>query len=142
MTTNEFAAWAAERGLRPDAIDQLARVAASPEEMQAAFDSVELPPPIYSLRDIQGMTDDFGYGISPTEHGFIFVGACPNGDPIALDVEDEPGSVWYVCMVEMQDTPLREIAIRVADNVESLLRQMTEEDGFPIDYYSAEDMGY
>jgi len=71
MTNEDFAAWAAERGLAYEMIEQLIAFAATPEEMKAACDAIEPPPPIYTLQDIIEMTDDDPYGISPSRHGFM-----------------------------------------------------------------------
>jgi hypothetical protein len=137
MTNEDFAAWAAERGLAYDMIEQLIAFAATPEEMKAAYDAIEPPPPIYTLQDVMAMTDDDPYGISPSRHGFMIVGGCPNGDPIALDVAEDAGSVWYLDHETMHDTPLRSVAIRVAGDLDQFVDGICKEDNFPIDYYQA-----
>jgi hypothetical protein len=137
MTNDYFAAWAAERGLAHDTIEQLMQLAATPEEMKEAFDEMEPSPPIYTLQDIQEMTDGDPYGISPVKHGFMIIGGCPNGDPVAIDIRDNIGSVWYIGHESMHSTPLRSIAIRVADDPTQFIEGICHEDTFPIDFYEA-----
>jgi hypothetical protein len=136
VTPKEFRAWASRRGLPDGTVEQLIRLAASPEEMRAAFDAVEPAPPIYTLADIVGMTDEDLYGISPSAHGFVIIGGCPNGDPIAIDVANEPGSVWYIDHETMSERPVREIAIRVAGDATEMIEGLAEGKS-PIDYYDA-----
>jgi hypothetical protein len=137
MTPQKFTRWASTRGLPRQIIQQLIQLAASPEEMKEAFDAVEPAPPIYTLADIVEMTDEDPYGISPSANGLMIVGGCPNGDPIAVDVADEPGSVWYVSHEDMSEGPVREAAIRVAKDPAALMEGIANDRKFPLDYYAA-----
>jgi hypothetical protein len=119
-------------------IKQLIRLAASPEEMKAAIDAMEPAPPIYTLADIVEMTDQDPYGICPSANGLMIVGGCPNGDPIAIDVAYEPGSVCYLWHETMSDRPIRETAIRVAKDPLAMMEGFAT-GKFPFDYCDAKD---
>jgi hypothetical protein len=138
VSPQKFARWASGRRLPQKIIDQLTRLAASPEEMQTAIDNMEPAPPIYTLVDIVDMTDNDPYGISPSANGFVIVGGCPNGDPIAIDIASDPGSVWYISHETMSGSPLRDVAIWVAENPLALMKGMGSSE-FPFDYYDARD---
>lgn len=79
-----------------------------------------------------GVAVDF----SPT----MIVGGCPNGDPIAIDVANESGSVWYIDHETMSERPVREAAIRVARDASAMMQGLAERT-FPIDYYDAAARG-
>ena len=137
MTNHEFTAWAFERGVPADTTEAIIRYAASPEEMRDACEAMDPPPPVYTLADIVEMTDTDPYGISARGSGFILVGGCPNGDPIAIDVTDAPGTVWYICHEKMHGRPVREVSVRVAADLVGLFEGMAERN-FPFDYFEAE----
>ena len=134
---NDFAKWATGNGLDDRAIEQLLDYAATPEQMKAAYEAMEPAPPIYTLNGIRKLHDGNEMGISPAHDGFMIVGGCPNGDPIALDIADDVGSVWYLGHETMHKTPLREIAVRVADDLDQLIDGICNDDDFPIDFYQA-----
>jgi hypothetical protein len=117
-------------------IKQLIRLAASREEMKAACDAMEPAPPIYPLADIVEMTDKDPYGISPSANGFLIVGGCPNGDPIAIDVANEPGSVCVISHETMSDRSIRDTAIRVAKDPTAMMEGLAK-GKFPADYCDA-----
>lgn len=121
-----------------DTTEALLRYAATPEEMQEAFDAMDPAPPVYTLAHIVEMTDTDPYGISARENGFVLVGGCPNGDPIAIDVADEAGAVWYICHETMHGQPVREVSVRVAAGLAELFEAMAE-GNFPFDYFEAKD---
>lgn len=138
MTPQEFTGWASARGLPRRIVEQLIRLAASPEEMKAATDAMEPAPPVYTLADIVGMTDEDPYRISPSANGFVIIGGCPNGDPIAIDVADEAGSVWYLSHEAMSDGPVRDAAVRVATDPAAMMKGFASAGGeFPFDYHDA-----
>jgi hypothetical protein len=134
MTDREFTDWAAERGVPAATTEALIRYAATPDEMRAACDAMDPAPPVYTLADIVEMTDADPYGIAAREHGFVLIGGCPNGDPIAIDVADQPGTVWYICHETMHDSPVREVSVRVAADVAGLFAS-----DCPFDYFEARD---
>ena len=139
MTTDEFIAWASDYGLRFQTIEQLARFAATQEEMEASIEAIEPAPPIYTLEDIKEMNAGDTFGISPAKHGFMLIGGCPNGDPIALDIADDRGSVWYISHTSMHTRKLRSVSIRVANDTESLVIALANDDDFPLCYFDARE---
>lgn len=137
MTSQDFADWATQQGLDAGTIEQLIAYAATPEQVKAAYDAIVPGPPIDTLKGIQYLHDGDEMEISPAKSGFMIVGGCPNGDPIALDIADDVGSVWYLSHETLYDAPLRSIAARVADNLHQLIHGICNDDDFPIDYYDA-----
>ncbi|QEL15955.1 hypothetical protein [Limnoglobus roseus] len=137
MTEEQFLTWVNDRGLPRDRGMELLRLAATPEEMKAASEAWEPPPPIYNLGSIVTLTEDDPLGVSPKAHGFLIVGSCPNGDLIAVDGSTDVGSVWFVCHETMREKPLREVALRVADNLADLMHKWATGKG-PMDYFDAE----
>ncbi len=140
MTEEDFTVWARQHGLASELIQQLITYAATPERMQAAIDAMEPGPPIYTLKGIRKSHEEDDIGISPAKSGFLVVGGCPNGDPIAVDIADDPGSVWYLDHETLYDTPLRSIAVRVAGSLHELIDGICDDDDFPIDYYDAKQL--
>ncbi len=139
MTDREFTAWASKRGVPQNAIEAILLFAAKQEEMREAYDAMTPAPPVYTLADIVEMTDADPYGISPRENGFVLIGGCPNGDPIAIDVTGDPGTVWYICHETMHGRPLREVSVRVAADLSGLFEGMAK-GNFPFDYFDAKDL--
>lgn len=141
MTNEEFALWALQHGVTFATVEQLILVAATPEDMRAAEEAIQPPPPICSLDDIKQMNEGDDYGFRPFDHGLMLIGGCPSGDPIAVDIEDAGGSVFYLDHTAMFSDPPRKTAVRVADDVESLINGMAYEKGFPFDHYDAKQRG-
>ena len=136
MTDREFTVWASERGVPIATTEAILRHAASPEEMQEAYDAMEPAPPVYTLAEIVEMADKDPYGISARANGFIVVGECPNGDPIAISLAYELGTVWYICHETMHSEPLREVAVLVAKDLTEMLEGIADVN-FPFDYFEA-----
>jgi len=136
---DDFTQWATAKGLDSNTIRQVIACAATPEEFKQACEEDEACSPIYPLEEIQSLQEGDEMGVSPEKSGFLIVGSCPNGDPIALDTAADPGSVWYMGHETMHSKPLRSIAIRVADNLVQFINNLVEDDDFPFDYYSAKD---
>lgn len=136
----DFALWASQKGLDAETIRMVVACAATPEEVKEAFDAWEPGPPIDTLDGIRALYDGDELGVAPEKSGFMFVGSCPNGDPIALDIGTDLGSVWFLDHETMHSESLRSIAIRVADNLQQLMTRLVNEDDFPFDYYSAKGM--
>lgn len=133
----DFALWATQKGLDTETIRMVVACAATPEEVKEAFDACEPGPPIDTLDSIRALHDGDELGVAPEKCGFMIVGSCPNGDPIALDIGEDLGSVWYMDHETMHSEPLRSISIRVADNLQQLMTRLVNEDDFPFDYYLA-----
>ena len=133
----EFTQWATAKGLDSKTIQLVIACAATPEEMKEAFDKMGPSPPIFPLGDIQSLQEEDSLGVSPEKSGFMIVGFCPNGDPIAIDIGAEMGSVWYMDHETMATDLLRSAAIRVTDNLSQFMNRLVHEDDFPFDYYEA-----
>jgi hypothetical protein len=138
MTSRKFATWASSCGLPDTTTKHLVQFAASRAEMKEACEDMDAPPPVYWLADIVDMAEKDAYGISARANGFLLIGGCENGDPIAIDITDEPGSVWYICHETMHDGPVRKAAIRVATDVREMMEGL-EQGSFPCDYFDAKD---
>jgi hypothetical protein len=137
MTDEDFAIWAMKSGINEDVIEQVTLYAASPEDMKEAYDAMEPPPFIHTLDDIVAMTSSDALGTLPLTQGFIIVGSCFNGDPIAVDVANDQGSVWYINHETMHGSTLRASAIRVATDLSGLINGILEDGNFPLDHFSA-----
>lgn len=135
-----FLEWAMSRGLDPLTASFVNALATSPEEARAAYEARQIRHPFDTRADIREMNDKDLCGVANLEHGLLFIGACPNGDPIAVDIADDPGSMWYVSHEEMHSEPLRSVAVRVANNFLDFVTAMADESetsGFAIDYFDA-----
>jgi hypothetical protein len=132
MTDSDFLDWATAKGMDADAVAVILKCAATPLKSKTVRTDCIYPP-----EDICDLYDTNGFGVSPQDAGFIFVGYCANGDPIAMDVAADPGSVWYVDHEVMHSKPLREVAVRVADNLRNAYASIVTDRDFAVDYYSA-----
>jgi hypothetical protein len=132
MTDSDFLDWATAKGMDADAVAVILKCAAMPLKSKTVRTDCIYPP-----EDICDLYDTNGFGVSPQDAGFIFVGYCANGDPIAMDVAADPGSVWYVDHEVMHSKPLREVAVRVADNLRNAYASIVTDRDFAVDYYSA-----
>lgn len=124
MSEKQFIAWATAKGLPNPHAEELVRFAATPEEMNEAAEAMELGPPIYTPGSIVSMADEDPFGLNLAAHGLLIVGGCGNGDPIALDISNAIGSVWYLDHETMHGRPLRDAAVRVADNLADFFERM------------------
>ena len=93
--------------------------------------------PFYNYDSVRHLHVSDDFGANPGKDGFVVVGCCLNGDQIAIDVRDTIGSVWYVSHESMHRTPLREIAICIANSLQEMYDTMYEVEDFPFDFYSA-----
>ncbi len=132
MTDSEFLAWAMEKGIDADAVLVILESSATPLDSKTVRTDC-----LYSPDDIYDLCETNRFGVSPQNAGFIFVGCCANGDPIAVDVDADKGSIWYIGHEVMHSTSMRQIAIRVADNLRSAYTSIVTDRDFPVDYYSA-----
>lgn len=132
MTDSEFLIWAAAKGIDADSVAVILECAATPLESKTVRTDCLYPP-----EDICDLFETNGFGVSPQDAGFIFVGYCACGDPIAIDVAADAGSIWYVGHEVMHSAPLREVAIRVADSLRTAYASIVTDREFPVDYYSA-----
>ena len=74
----------------------------------------------------------------PGQTRFVVVGQCPNGDAVAIDIQKEPGAVFYVNHeLVNDDRPLEETVIRVADSPSDFIQKFLDEGDLPYDYFEA-----
>ncbi len=132
MTDSEFLIWATAAGIDADAVAVILQCAATPLHAKTVRTDC-----LYSPADIRNLSETNGFGVSPHDSGFIFVGYCACGDPIALDIAADAGSVWYVSHEVMHSAPLRDVAVRVADTLRMAYSAILTDREFPLDYYSA-----
>lgn len=67
--------------------------------------------------------------------GFLAIGSCFNGDPVVLDLSQDPPPVCFVSHEEMGDPPEpRRFAATAASDLDDLLRRAQDIDSFPVDY--------
>ena len=137
MSPEQFAKWCEQRGATPDAIREVIHFAADEKEMSLCAEGIIPPPIVFPLAEIVDLNAKDMFGVPGPEAGFIFTGYCPNGDPVAIDVRDQPGSVWYLSHEESVDpSDLRANAVKAADDIETLSQGIWDGMG-PYDYYHA-----
>lgn len=136
MTEREFTAWAAAGGVPDQTTKAILRFAATPEEIEEVCNAMDPLPPVYTLADIVSLTDTDPYRISPRDNGFILVGGCPNDDLVAIDMANQPGTVWYICHETMHERPLREASVRVTRDLPELFDGLAN-GSVPFDYAEA-----
>ena len=132
MTDSDFLVWAMAKGIDAETVSVILECAATPLDSKTVRTDCLYPPD-----DIYDLYETNGFGVSPQDAGFIFVGYCANGDPIAMDVAEDPGSIWYIGLEVMHSTPLRQVAIRVADSLRRAYTSILADRDFPVDYWSA-----
>ena len=78
----------------------------------------------------------------PNQTRFVMVGQCPNGDGVAIDTEENVGSIFYVCheMIN-REKPMGEMVVKVADSPGDYVRKRGSPD-FPWDFWEARKRGF
>jgi len=94
---------------------------------------------IYNFNDIYVLNTDTDYPIhaAAVAEGFLIIGGCGNGDPIALNRCEDDHAVYYIGHEELDDETKVKKAV-VAKNLEAY-KKMEKEESFPYDYYDAID---
>ncbi len=87
-----------------------------------------------SFSDIRELNNEQPLGTTAVENGFIVIGDCPDGDPIAIDMRTNPGSVHYITHEEIDEGSV--ISKMVAPDIRTFVRIMDEEN-VPYDYHEA-----
>lgn len=133
MTNRDFINWGLAIGIDKNALAAIDRIASIPiDEKTVRTDCFYSPESIVDLWETNGLN------IDPGSHGFVIVGGCANGDPIALSISPvDIGSVWYIDHERMHDEDLREIGIKVATDVTEFYDTLCDDSGFPYDFSSA-----
>ncbi len=132
MTEDEFKTWSSANGIPDTAVSTILQVAKIPLKKKTVRTDC-----IFAPKDIIELYETDGYRVNPQLSGFVFIGCTPNGDPIAIDVADDCGSVWFVDHENMHANDLRRCAVRIADDVVSAYHSISTDRTFPIDFYSA-----
>ena len=120
-TSAEFVEWAAGIGIKRATAEALALRA--PRNVQAMIEAQFVNGAryyFYTLDDIrhEHKTNKF----KSRANGLLLFAFCGNGDPIAIDLRGEE-SIWYISHDDMHKRPLRSVAIRVADDLQDMLRR-------------------
>ena len=74
----------------------------------------------------------------PNQDRFVLVGQCPNGDGVAIDTKNKPGTIWYVAHELLEIESNNEIIIEVADSPSDYVSKRDDDD-FPWDYWDAKE---
>jgi hypothetical protein len=73
----------------------------------------------------------------PPQTRFVFLGQCPNGDGIAIDVEDPKGSIHYISHdMAWENNSLSGASVCVAESIKDFAGKCQHDD-FPIDFWEA-----
>jgi hypothetical protein len=92
----------------------------------------------YSTKDIMSINAKGGIPLA-LNSGFVIVGTCPNGDPVAIDVADHPGTVGYLSHEEMWSVEnLRTVFRPVASSLGKLAEGLRENQ-IPLDYFEVKE---
>ncbi|WP_308952716.1 hypothetical protein [Thalassobacterium maritimum] len=75
-----------------------------------------------------------GLDEEPREKGIIFIGSCPNGDPVAVDLNDDNLPVYYLSHEEMFDSPIENIMEEVSKTIEEF-ELLVQKGTMPFDYF-------
>jgi hypothetical protein len=95
---------------------------------------------IHSGDDIRSVNNEGGVPVA-LQHGLLIVGSCPNGDPVVIDVRDEPGAAGYLCHETMWSTEdIRGEYVRLAPSLARLVGGIIKET-MPLDYFEARQSG-
>ena len=80
---------------------------------------------IPSLTEIRELNDEEPLGTAAIQDGFITIGSCPDGDPIAIDLKTNPGAVHFISHEELDGNSV--ITKMVARDLQSFVRMMDHE---------------
>jgi hypothetical protein len=130
----QFRSWASEARIPQSIVEQIVRHAPRNEDFKDPGE--EMVPQIYPLEGVLFYQSREQIDIDALADGFMVIGTCPNGDPIVIDLRDEPGSIWYLSHEEMFGKPLRTVCKKVAADIKEFVSKCGNET-FPIDYWAA-----
>lgn len=144
ISREDFVSWALSIGASQRTVDLILRYEPTKENYPDYDDWLNaVCGPMKNLDYIRSTTLGDIPDVYPLKAGFMFVGSCGNGDPIAIDLTDDVDSVWYLDLPNMYRGKLRSVAIRVADDLEVLMKKYEalwegeSLEGFPLDYHRA-----
>ncbi len=128
MNESEFLNWVASHNLQQVEVESL-RLSASHSEKDTPIGLVVL-----DYASIAEHTDDEIIDACPFDDGFVVFGYCPNGDPVAIDVKRNVGTIHYLSHEESDGCSFP--SFKVANSMEQFLAAL-EIDKMPIDYHEA-----
>ena len=101
----------------------------------------EFPNWIESGSRIISMNDPkhgFGLPKEPLDEGFLIIGSCPNGDPVAVSLGDPQLPVFYISHEQMHSNRLSKVIRKVSASIDEYDEALSDEDsGIPLDYWDA-----
>ena len=73
----------------------------------------------------------------PHQTQFVFLGQCPNGDGIAINVDETKGTIHYISHdIAWENNSLSGASVCVAESIKDFAEK-SQRDDFPIDYWEA-----
>jgi hypothetical protein len=132
--TNKFSEWAATIGIAPDTAANLLRFL--PDD--GVLDP-KLPCWISSPSYVVAANNPAaGLGIEKEliQHGFIIVGSCPNGDPVAVGFREPDLPVFYLSHEQLPNRPVSEVMRKISDSIAAYDEAFSNENSdIPLDYW-------
>ena len=129
MEESEFSLWALSMGIDGTTLSVLT----TPPTRFAERELIQRFIPCFE--SIRQLNYEEPLGTSAVKSGFIVIGDCPDGDPIAVDLKTNPGSVHYICHEDLDDDG-GVISKMVAPDIQTFATMMNDET-VPYDYHSA-----
>lgn len=132
----EFRRWIASLPVEKDVAEKL--LTHLPDD---AVVDPELPSWISSASGVISMNepkDCLGLPQNPIDEGFLVIGSCPNGDPVAVSFRDPQLPVFYISHEEMHSKPLSAVIRKVSDSIDDYDEALSDANsGIPLDYWDA-----
>jgi hypothetical protein len=129
-----FLNWVAALPIKAEVVERLLAYLPDNEALNP-----ELPNWIGSATRIIGMNTPkncFGLPKDPIDEGFLVIGSCPNGDPVAVNFRDPQLPVFYISHEQMHSQPLSEVIRKVSDSIDEYHKALSdEESSIPLDYW-------
>lgn len=128
MHESEFLVWANNHDLRPQEVESLQQATGH------ADDDTLVGRVVLGYDAIAEYTDEKMVDACPFDFGFVVFGECPNGDPVAIDVRNNVGTIHYLSHELSDGSSIP--SIRVANTMQQFLMNL-EIDKMPTDYHEA-----
>jgi hypothetical protein len=137
MATNErqeFRKWAGARGLSSDDVELLLQQLLDDYALNPAYPSwIGSPTRVMSAND---PTRGFGLEKEPFDLGFLLIGSCPNGDPVAVNIREPELPVYYISHEGIYSEPLPEIMAKVSGSLAEYRAALASDTSRPpLDYW-------
>ena len=128
MNETEFRNWATKHSVSNKIVKSLMESAA------LAIEDTLVGRAMLDYAGIAEITDEVIIDSCPFDAGFVVFGDCPNGDPIAIDVQNNVGTIHYLSHEETDGCEFP--SFQVAESMGNFLKQYANEK-MPIDYHEA-----